>query len=166
MIHRLEINFLVHQICDVTEEPDHVLILQNITLILQDKHSTNFIIKNIFLPTFFWTQNIFYPNFLGKKYFRTNQVKTLFYQILIHKLKCTSKWSLTLALAQKTYFAKVDGSAQTPWLVLDIAKLSPAQSNSNSVGWAEIALISTFTHPPTAQSQLVYIFFIIIFQHE
>ena len=28
-----------------------------------------------------------------------------------------------------------------------IAKLSPAQSNSNSVGWAEIALISTFTHP-------------------
>ena len=30
-----------------------------------------------------------------------------------------------------------------------IAKLSPAQSNSNSVGWAEIALISTFTHPPT-----------------
>ena len=28
-----------------------------------------------------------------------------------------------------------------------IAKLSPAQSNSNSVGGAEIALISTFTHP-------------------
>ena len=28
-----------------------------------------------------------------------------------------------------------------------IAKLSPAQSNSNSDGWAEIALISTFTHP-------------------
>ena len=27
------------------------------------------------------------------------------------------------------------------------AKLSPAQSNSNSVGWAEIALIPTFTHP-------------------
>ena len=32
---------------------------------------------------------------------------------------------------------------------LNIAKLSPAQSNSNSVGWAEIALISTFTNPPT-----------------
>ena len=29
-----------------------------------------------------------------------------------------------------------------------IAKLSPAQSNSNSVCWAEIALISTFTQPP------------------
>ena len=29
-----------------------------------------------------------------------------------------------------------------------IAKLSTAQSNSGSVGWAEIALISTFTHPP------------------
>ena len=26
-----------------------------------------------------------------------------------------------------------------------IAKLNPAQSNSNSVGWAEIAFISTFT---------------------
>ena len=33
-------------------------------------------------------------------------------------------------------------------LLLFVAKLSPAQSNSNSVGWAEIALISTFTHPP------------------
>ena len=32
-----------------------------------------------------------------------------------------------------------------------IAKLSPAQSNSNSVGWAEIALISTFTHPPAGK---------------
>ena len=30
-----------------------------------------------------------------------------------------------------------------------IAKLSQAQSNFNSVGWAEIALIPTFTHPPT-----------------
>ena len=29
-----------------------------------------------------------------------------------------------------------------------IAKLSQAQSNFNSVGWAEIALIPTFTHPP------------------
>ena len=33
------------------------------------------------------------------------------------------------------------------WPSKDIAKLSPAQSNSNSVGWAKIALISTFTHP-------------------
>ena len=37
-------------------------------------------------------------------------------------------------------------------MVVDVnivsAKLSPAQSNSNLVGWAEIALISTFTHPP------------------
>ena len=30
----------------------------------------------------------------------------------------------------------------------NIAKLSPAQSNSNSVGWVEIALISAFTHSP------------------
>ena len=30
-----------------------------------------------------------------------------------------------------------------------IAKLSQAQSNFNSVGWAELALIPTFTHPPT-----------------
>ena len=28
-----------------------------------------------------------------------------------------------------------------------IAKLSPAQSNINSVGWVELALIPTFTHP-------------------
>ena len=34
--------------------------------------------------------------------------------------------------------------------IKNIAKLSRAQSNSNSVDWAEIALISTFTpHPPT-----------------
>ena len=29
------------------------------------------------------------------------------------------------------------------------AKLSPAQSNFKSVGWAELALIPIFTHPPT-----------------
>ena len=29
-----------------------------------------------------------------------------------------------------------------------IAKLSPAQSNFNSVGWAKLALIPTFTHQP------------------
>ena len=29
-----------------------------------------------------------------------------------------------------------------------VAKLSPAQSNFNSVGWAELALIPTFTQPP------------------
>ena len=34
-------------------------------------------------------------------------------------------------------------------IIIIIAKLSPAQSNSNSVGWAEIALISTFTSPHT-----------------
>ena len=32
----------------------------------------------------------------------------------------------------------------------NIAKLSQAQSNLNSVGWAELALIPTFTHPPPA----------------
>ena len=32
-----------------------------------------------------------------------------------------------------------------------IAKLSQAQSNFNSVGWAEIALISTFTPHPQGQ---------------
>ena len=31
----------------------------------------------------------------------------------------------------------------------DIAKLRPAQSNFTSVGWAKLALILTFTHPPT-----------------
>ena len=36
------------------------------------------------------------------------------------------------------------------------AKLSPAQSISNSVGWAEIALISTFTHSPTPHPQGKY----------
>ena len=32
-------------------------------------------------------------------------------------------------------------------LMLNFAKLSPAQSNFNSVGWAELALIPTFTNP-------------------
>ena len=36
---------------------------------------------------------------------------------------------------------------------LFIAKLNPAQSNSNSVGWAETALISTFTHPTQGKYQ-------------
>ena len=34
-----------------------------------------------------------------------------------------------------------------------IAKLSQAQSNFNSVGWAEIALIPTFTHPQGKYSE-------------
>jgi len=41
------------------------------------------------------------------------------------------------------------------FVVTFIAKLSPAQSNSNSVGWAEIALISTFNPPPTPRESTV-----------
>ena len=32
--------------------------------------------------------------------------------------------------------------------IIAIAKLSLHHSNINSVGWAELALIPTFTHPP------------------
>ena len=42
---------------------------------------------------------------------------------------------------------------------MNIAKLSPAQSNSNSVGWADIALISTPPPPgkvPRRQFQYGY----------
>ena len=42
------------------------------------------------------------------------------------------------------YFPYISAIPYSPY----IAKLSPAQSNSNSVGWAEIALISTFSHLP------------------
>ena len=49
------------------------------------------------------------------------------------------EWAITTSLIWANM------STAQPQLV---AKLSPAQSNSNSVGWSEIALISTFTHPP------------------
>ena len=50
MLHRLEFNFLVNQIFYVNVEPGHILILQKITLILQDKHSTNFV-NNVAMQT-------------------------------------------------------------------------------------------------------------------
>ena len=34
-----------------------------------------------------------------------------------------------------------------------IAKLSPIQFNFNSVGWAELAFISTFIHPPRESTE-------------
>ena len=49
------------------------------------------------------TQILFYLNSLGTKYFRTNEVKILRYEILIHNPKCTWEWSVTLALAQLVY---------------------------------------------------------------
>ena len=36
-----------------------------------------------------------------------------------------------------------------------VAKLSPAQSNFNPVGWAELALISISTYPPTSTPRFV-----------
>ena len=40
---------------------------------------------------------------MGTKYFRTNEVKILRYEILIHNPKCTWEWSVTVALAQLVY---------------------------------------------------------------
>ena len=58
------------------------------------------------------------------------------------------------------YFAKLSpaqsNSNSVGWAEIAlIAQLSPAQSNSNSVGWVELALIPTFTHPPPTPRKIL-----------
>ena len=86
-----------------------------------------------------------------------SNLRLLFLKWLFFFYLCWN-WSMDQPTNKQTYLFQFGSrlNYKSKWFILwrpkhathIFAKLSPAQSNSNSVGWAEIALISTFTHPP------------------